>query len=163
MSMALHLLWLAFHAIHCSPLPRLPDSASVPVGNLTLLNKQIAPAWMPPAQVRGTLDILYTCIITLTLCVYTAIHINVPPRGAHKGWWYLQKTKWTILGIFAPEIVLITAWEQFSSAFQLQKDLNNEAMEKARIPKLVASFRITTSHLAHLLTLSYITGSQHEI
>ena len=161
--MILHLLWFAFRTIHCSPLPRLPNGATVPVGNLTLLNEQIAPAWMPPAQVRGTLDILYTCLITLTLCVYTAVHINVPPRGAGQWWWFLKKTKWTILGIFAPELVLFTVWDQFSRAIQLRNDLNNEAVKQAETPKSTASFMNTTSHSAHILTIDCIIGWKHGI
>jgi hypothetical protein len=135
----LHLLWFAFQTIHSSPLPLHPRGASVPVGNVTLLNEQTAPAWMPPATVRGTVDIVYTCLITLTLCVYTAVHINVPPRGAGPMWWYLKKAKWTFLGIFAPEVVLFTAWYQFHQASRLRKALNNEAEKPARDQKQGAS------------------------
>jgi hypothetical protein len=127
MGTILLLLWFAFQTTHCSPLQRLPSGAPVPVGNVTSLNEQIAPAYMPSAPVRGTFDILYTCLITLTLCVYTAIHINVPPRRAGKIWWFLHKGKWTILGIFAPEVVLFTAWDQFQRAIRLRRLLNEEA------------------------------------
>jgi len=138
-STILHLLWIAFQTAHSSPLPLNPRGASVPVGNVTLLNEQIAPAWMPPATVRGTVDILYTCVFTITLCVYTAIHINVPPRGASPMWWYLRKFKWTITGIFAPEAVLVTAVNRFQQAMRLRKALNNEINKPARNQKQGAS------------------------
>ena len=76
------------------------------------------------------MDILYTCLITLALCVYTAVHINVPPRGASQSWWYLHMIKWTLLGIFAPEVVLFTAWDQYWKATLLQKALNKEAQKQ---------------------------------
>ena len=133
-----------------SPMDRLPNRplltlASKPswcfssCRNVTLLNEQIAPAWMPPATVRGTVDILYTCVFTITLCVYTAIHINVPPRGASPMWWYLRKFKWTITGISAPEAVLVTAVNQFQQAMRLRKALNNEINKPARNQKQGAS------------------------
>jgi hypothetical protein len=122
MSTAVHLLWLAYQTTHSSPLP-----PPIPLGNITQLNKDIAPAWMPPANFRGTMNILYTCLITLSLCVYSAVHINVPPYGASQRWCYLQKSKWTVLGIFAPEVVLFTAGDQFWKANQLRKALNKEA------------------------------------
>ena len=38
--------------------------------------------WEPdPSGKRGTWTILSSCIITLTLCVYTSLHLNIP---AHK-------------------------------------------------------------------------------
>jgi hypothetical protein len=148
-STILHLLWIAFQTTHSSPLPLHPRGASIPVGNITQLNEQIAPAWMPPARVRGTLDILYDCLFTMTLCVYTAIHINVPPRGASPKWRYLRKVKWTIVGLFAPEIVLLTAWIQFRQAMRLRKDLNNEVKKPARNQKQGASMaaRLPTRRL----------------
>lgn len=36
-------------------------------------------AWQPAPQGRGTLSILWTCILTMILCVWTALHLNVPP------------------------------------------------------------------------------------
>jgi hypothetical protein len=138
-STILHLLWMAFQTTHSSPLPLHPRGVPVPVGNITLLNEQIAPAWMPPATVRGTVDILYTCLFTITLCVYTAIHINVPPRGASRRWRYLKKVKWTTIGVFAPELVLITAWYQFHQARRLRKALDNEFKKQAKDPAEEAS------------------------
>ena len=93
-------------------------------GNLTTLNTQIAPSWVSSSSVRGTSDILWSCIVTLTACVYTAIHLNVPP--AHVGKWQaiLWKMKWVALVLFAPEIVLYCASEQFWQARNLVKQLN---------------------------------------
>lgn len=132
MSLAIYILWAlrTLPATQGSPLPRLPPGSPVPLGNSTALNNDIAPAWMPSAKVRGTSDILYSCLLTISLSVYSAVHINVPPRGASRKWQYLQKAKWTVIGIFAPEIVVYTAIYQFYKARQLQKSLNTIATER---------------------------------
>ena len=65
--------------------------------------------WEPSPNTRGTFDILSTCIITLLLCVWTAVHLNVPPPGSV---WQprLRKGGWLILALLAPEMVAYTAW-----------------------------------------------------
>lgn len=65
--------------------------------------------WRPNPDTRGTFDILSTCIITLLLCVWTAVHLSVPPPGK---FWESQskKVRWLVLALLAPEFVAYTAW-----------------------------------------------------
>src|SRR4051812_33110876 len=49
--------------------------------NHTALHSTIAPSWVSAPNIRGTSDILYSCLLTLFACIYTALHLNVPPRG----------------------------------------------------------------------------------
>ena len=61
--------------------------------------------WKPEPRERGTFSIVSTCVITLSLCVWTAVHLNVP---AHRDrWWQqtLRKLGWMLLGLLAPELV----------------------------------------------------------
>ena len=62
--------------------------------------------WKSEPLERGTYSILSTCIITLGLCVWTAIHLNVPEHG---GYWpqIRRKIGWMILGFLAPELVRV--------------------------------------------------------
>ena len=87
---------------------------------------------MSPPSSRGTIDILLSCTITLSLCVYTAIHLNIPAPGEPKWYSTLRKAKWTIIGIFAPEIALFTAWDQFWEARKLSQDLTDEYERQCR-------------------------------
>ena len=68
--------------------------------------------WKSNCTTRGTFDILSTCIITLVLCVWTAVHLNVPPPGSV---WRpkVRKTAWLVLALLAPELVAFTAWLVF--------------------------------------------------
>jgi hypothetical protein len=85
-------------------------------GNAT----QAPPAsWRDEPSTRGTWNILSTCLITLGLCLWTALHLNIP---RHKeGVWRpkMRKTCWLLLGLLAPEMIAYTAWYQRRAAHKL--------------------------------------------
>ena len=97
---------------------------SAAAGNLTILNDEIATIWVSSPGVRGTSDILWSCVITLTACVYSAIHLNVPPNSEGKWSLIWRKAQWVALTLFAPEIVLYCAYCQYSEARKLVHELN---------------------------------------
>ena len=101
-------------------------SPNIPLGNNTALNDEIVRRWISGANTRGTADILYTCIVTIILCVWTCVHMNIPAPGEKpsRHWW--RKIKWTIYGLLGPEIVLFTAWSQYNEAKDLIKYLNEQ-------------------------------------
>lgn len=68
---------------------------------------------------RDTISLLVSCLVTLSLCVYSAIHLNLPEKGERYHWMLWREAKWCTIGLFAPELVLYTAWRQFASAKQL--------------------------------------------
>ena len=51
-------------------------------------------------------------MITLVLCVYTAIHLNIPSKDDSQATVFLRKAKWVLIAIFAPELVVYVAWSQ---------------------------------------------------
>ncbi|KAF1960307.1 hypothetical protein CC80DRAFT_359412, partial [Byssothecium circinans] len=63
--------------------------------------------WHPEPTFRGTYSILSSCLITMSLCLWTAIHLNIPEH--RKTWWitpqHWRKAKWLLIGLFAPEVV----------------------------------------------------------
>ncbi len=65
--------------------------------------------WQPNPEGRGTFDILSSCVITLLLCVWTAVHLNIPPRVSFREQ-SLRKVGWLVLALLAPEVVAYTAW-----------------------------------------------------
>jgi hypothetical protein len=95
-----------------------------PLNNLTALQEERAPAWVPGPQYRGTWGVLYSCTLTLGLCVYTAIHLNIPAYGESRFSIYRRKTKWVLITLIAPEFVLYTAWWQWNRARQTSLALN---------------------------------------
>ena len=65
--------------------------------------------WKPSPTSRGTFDILSTCVITMLLCVWTAVHLDVPAPGSVRGP-RLRKVGWLVLALIAPEMIAYTAW-----------------------------------------------------
>jgi hypothetical protein len=97
---------------------------AVPV-RLTQPTSEGEPAYVPSPKGRGTIDILLSSIITLTLCVYTSIHLNITPKrkifGIPSVWVY--KFYWILIAVFAPEFVLYAAYIQWRNAQILCKQL----------------------------------------
>jgi hypothetical protein len=107
-----------------APLPNIDSELTDSLTNKTALKTNVAPPWVSNPSTRGTSDILWSCLATLTLCVYTAIHLNVPPPAEGHWAFYLRKTRWVAMAVFAPEIVLYTAFRQWYEARTLIKKLN---------------------------------------
>ncbi|PMD12836.1 hypothetical protein NA56DRAFT_453094 [Hyaloscypha hepaticicola] len=61
-------------------------------------------SWHPEPTFRGTYSILSTCIVTLGLCVWTSLHLNIPAYGKASQQWR-KKLVWLVVGLFAPELV----------------------------------------------------------
>ena len=77
--------------------------------------------WISEPNARGSWSILTSSLITIGLCAWTALHLNIPEQGSKIQW--LRKTKWFILGLVAPETVAYTAWRQRSEAARLAGDV----------------------------------------
>jgi hypothetical protein len=72
-------------------------------------------------NVRGTASLLLSCVLTLVLCVWSALHLNVPQYNASRIACLLCNVRWIITGVYAPELVVFTAWRQWASARLLGK------------------------------------------
>jgi hypothetical protein len=116
MSTSILFTYLLLSSQHASSLPLTT--------NKTALNTEIAPSWVPEPEGRGTWKLLYSCVFTLILCVWTAIHLNIPPAGETWIQHWTRKLKWVLIGIFVPEIVVCEAWMQWRYAKRLCKELN---------------------------------------
>lgn len=98
-------------------------------GNLTALQTIRAPIWVGSPEIRGTTTILWSCIITLVACIYTALHLNVP-ANTQKMSMLGEKLKWVLIGLIAPEVVLYLASSQFLDARRLSKELTSLWQQK---------------------------------
>ena len=87
--------------------------------------------WQSSPTTRGTWSIIVDCLITLTLCVYTAIHPNIPKQSSTYFELLWTRIKWVAAGIIAPEFVVYTAWRQWTSARQLNKQINHSKKQRA--------------------------------
>jgi len=105
--------------------------AAINISNASLVNTtvQAQSPWVQAPNVRGTYTLLYSCIITLFLCVWTAYHPNIPSTKP-SGSLIAKRLRWVIAGTLAPEIVLFCAWQQYWAGRQLKKELNALARNK---------------------------------
>jgi hypothetical protein len=106
---------LVFNALFCLAGGWYVGAAPV---RLTEPTSDGEPAYVPSPRGRGTIDIFLSSIITLTLCVYTSIHLNITPKrmifGIPSVWVY--KFYWVLIAVFAPEFVLYAAYIQWRNA-----------------------------------------------
>ena len=65
---------------------------------------------------RGTASLIISCLLTLVLCVWSALHLNVPQDSATAFQNLFKNIRWIITGVYAPELVVFTAWRQWCSA-----------------------------------------------
>ncbi len=106
-------------------------------------------AWVPEPTVRGTWGILSSCIITISLCVWTAVHLNIPEhqRTKRQIW---RKLKWLLLGLLAPEMVAYVAWHQRKKAKEILDHVRNCSVyvaPRSQMRKLLAAcFRAPKSY-----------------
>lgn len=88
-------------------------------------NDTIVSGWVQDPDGRGTFTILSSCIITLSLCVYTSIHLIVRPYKQTETQSWIETTKWVLFGILAPELMVFVVWRQFMSARALDRIVRN--------------------------------------
>ncbi|KAL9634475.1 MAG: hypothetical protein Q9164_004067 [Protoblastenia rupestris] len=79
--------------------------------------------WVSDPNGRGTVTLLTSCLLTLGLCVWSAMHLNIPPRRMPALQLGLLYLKWSLIGVLGPELVVFTAWRQLNSARALRKEV----------------------------------------
>lgn len=65
---------------------------------------------------RGTSFLVLSCFLTLVLCVWSALHLSVPVQSDTKFHFVFVYIRWISTGVYASELVVFTAWRQWSSA-----------------------------------------------
>ena len=76
---------------------------------------------MPDRAERGTLSLLYSCLSVLILCIWAALHLNLPAPSDTSRSYIRRYIKWSLLAAFCPEVLLWIAWRQFNSARSLTR------------------------------------------
>ena len=72
--------------------------------------------WVDQPDNRGTFDIITSCFLTIFLCTWTCLHLNVP--ASKEGEWrpILRKFRWMMLTILGPEFAVAFAAGQRANA-----------------------------------------------
>src|SRR5271154_5593087 len=114
-----------------------------------------SPGYVAGPVGRGTIGLITTCVITLSLCLWTAVHMNVPGREIRESYSrrFAQKLSWALLAVFAPEVVVWRAFDQFIEALNLGVAINEwlyeyKAEKHRRQPRKDGA-AITTHEIDH--------------
>lgn len=75
----------------------------------------------PAPQGRGTLGIIFSCLFTLIICIWTVIHGDVIEDGTPFSR-LLTKVQWMLYAFLAPESVAISSYQQWNSARALHAE-----------------------------------------
>jgi hypothetical protein len=72
--------------------------------------------WFDSSAERGSIDILWSCCVTIVLCCWVSVF---PNTGAPTDkWHHLLRDKFNLacIAILGPDLIFGIAWGQFSSA-----------------------------------------------
>ncbi|KAI0694926.1 hypothetical protein C8T65DRAFT_744236 [Cerioporus squamosus] len=74
--------------------------------------------WQPAPDFRSTFSIFTSCLATLIICVWSALHVDIS-TGRSIARQYLSKFGWVFVGLFCPELLFYIAFNQFKMALLL--------------------------------------------
>ena len=73
---------------------------------------------MSQPNTRGTLDIIWSCLITIFLCSWTVLCLNVPASSDSRLVVFGRRLRWMVMAIVGPEFVLGFAAGQYENAYK---------------------------------------------
>lgn len=81
-------------------------------------------------NVRGTIDIVWSCVIVLVTAVWTVVHVNIPAPG--DGLWTTmsRRLRWGCACVFAPDMLTLVAASQWDAAVRSVHEMS--ALQQVR-------------------------------
>jgi hypothetical protein len=84
----------------------------------------LAHGWVHQCDGQGTLDIMQSCSITIFLCSWSVLCLNIPEERESSRLGYLKnKLQWMLFALVFPEVITAIGAEQWASALQCVEDL----------------------------------------
>ena len=124
--------------------------------------------WEKSPDGRGTIDIIWGCILTIFLCVWTVLTLNVPAPDTTSWAFTRTKIKWAIIALFGPEWLLGIAGAEWSIARRAKKQFRDSGIEwtmrqsffadmgGVRVKLKDDEFPVTSKHVYVLVKLGLI-------
>ncbi|KAI0096634.1 hypothetical protein GGR51DRAFT_543090 [Nemania sp. FL0031] len=81
--------------------------------------------WVSSPDTRGTIDIIWPCLTTISLVLWTMLHLNIPAPSDTARHLAFRKLRWLLFSLLAPELVMMFAFSQFASAQQSVGDMRS--------------------------------------
>lgn len=100
--------------------PNVSTESNHGISNNTRPSLKPSPSFVPEPKGRGTLGLVLSCVLTLILCVWTAIHLNITLHDT--GLRYIgRKISYVLIGLFASEILLAISHREWLQALEMLK------------------------------------------
>jgi hypothetical protein len=100
-------------------------SASIPI-IIGPQGLQSGPVIVQNHKTRTQFDIVWTCVSTLFICSWVAIHPNIPPRGEGHIRSLGRRIKMLLWTLLVPELTLIWAYKQWAAARHIAEYFQGE-------------------------------------
>ncbi|ORY02361.1 hypothetical protein BCR34DRAFT_667700 [Clohesyomyces aquaticus] len=119
-------------------------------------------SWKPEPTTRGSFSIFSSCLITMTLCVWTSVHLNLPEykKPSEQTW---RKVMWLLIALLAPEYVAVTAYCQYKEAEELGRFMREELGQDEPQPwwRHLLAFRPALSSIAGCIVAPFKACSDY--
>lgn len=90
--------------------------------NVQAKDEMLVHGWVPEPHGRGTYSILWSCLATIFLCTWSALHLDIPKR--HGRWFLLfRKVSWMLVALIMPEYIVAKSAITFLTGRNLFKYL----------------------------------------
>ena len=131
-------------SVDASPLVSL--DSPVPTSSATPNSTPARVSFVADPDGRGTVSLLLSCTLTLILCVWSALHLNVPQPGRGKKYDILLYVRWILMGVFRPEVIVLVAWKQWASAKSLGSIVQDAVRQERKSKDVQAGAPRSSSH-----------------
>jgi hypothetical protein len=90
-----------------------------PASNMTTPSLP-AYSWVEEPKQRGTFGIFSFCLTTVTICVWSAVHLDIPDTRHSSTRRFRIRVAWMLVALIAPEFLLFLAINQSIDAHTLE-------------------------------------------
>ncbi|KAB5550018.1 hypothetical protein GE09DRAFT_1241929 [Coniochaeta sp. 2T2.1] len=79
-------------------------------------NQTILHGWQRSGTDRGSIDIIWACVVTIVLCCWVSTHPNVPGVNDKRHHRFVDKFNLACIGLLGPDFLVVFAMGQFANA-----------------------------------------------
>ncbi|KLO10721.1 hypothetical protein SCHPADRAFT_999341 [Schizopora paradoxa] len=84
--------------------------------------------WESSPKKRGTYQIFSLCASTTVICIWSAVHRDIPPRRLTALRSYALQATWVFIAFFLPELIFVFALKQLLDARRMAKKISKNCV-----------------------------------
>lgn len=77
--------------------------------------------WMPEPQGRGTIGLVWSCLATIFICTWSALHLSLPSKEDSASDRAREQAICVVMGLFAPEWLTYLALNDLVQALEVKR------------------------------------------